>query len=124
MVLAIAAFFAEARAKNQTQVAVAATKRTSEIASRGNVSLARYSKESGKNAQALAQLAQALRLNSENREASSLTAAILTQLSWHVPVSGAMWHEDVVVSAQFSPDGQRVVAASWDKTARQRTRQD
>src|SRR5205809_7671637 len=35
--------------------------KTSEIASRGNVSLARYSKEGGKNAQALAQLAQALR---------------------------------------------------------------
>ena len=27
-------------------------------------------------------------------------------------------HDDVVNSAQFSPDGQRVVTASWDKTAR------
>src|SRR5436190_5229644 len=72
---AILAFFArqeavkqEAKAKDQTQVAVAATKRTSEIASRGNVSLARYSKENGKNAQALAHLAQALQLNPKNRE--------------------------------------------------------
>ena len=29
-----------------------------------------------------------------------------------------MKHEDVVFSAQFSPDGQRVVTASEDKTAR------
>src|SRR5438552_11351943 len=118
VVLAVLAFFAEARAKNQTQVAVAATKKTSEIASRGNVSLARYSKEGGKNAQALAQLAQALRLNPESREASGVTAMMLTQLSWHVPLTGSMWHKDVVYSAQFSPDGRRIVTASWDKTAR------
>jgi len=117
VVLAIVAFFAEGKAKKQTQVAVAATKRTSEVASRGNVSLAGYSKESGKNAQALAQLAQALRLNSENREASGLTAAMLTQLSWQVPLTGSMRHKNIVNSAQFSPDGQRVVTASWDKTA-------
>src|SRR5436309_1377709 len=43
------------------------------------VSLARYSKQSGKNAKALAQLAQALRLNPKNREASSLTATMLTR---------------------------------------------
>ena len=69
--LAVVAFFAEAKAKDQT-------KKTSEAASRGNVSLARYSEESGKNAQALAYFAQALRLNPENREASGLTTAVLT----------------------------------------------
>src|SRR5438046_2077717 len=118
IVLAVVAFFAEARAKNQTKVAVAATKRTSEIASRGSVSLARHSKEGGKNARALAQLAQALRLNRQNREASSLTTLMLTQLSWHVPLAGSMWHRDVVYSAQVSPHGQRIVTASWDTTAR------
>ncbi|HEX4499873.1 MAG TPA: TIR domain-containing protein, partial [Scandinavium sp.] len=117
IVLAVVAFFAEAKAKDQTKVAVAAKKRTSEIASRGSVSLARYSKEGGKNAQALAQLGQALQLNPENREASGLAAAMLTQLSWHV-LSGAMRHKDIVFLAQFSPNGRRVVTASWDKTAR------
>ncbi len=111
IVLAVVAFFAEAKAKDQT-------KKTSEAASRGNVSLARYSKESGKNAQALAQLAQALRLDPENREASGLTAAMLTQLSWHVPLNGFTRHNAAVYSAQFSPDGQRVVTASDDNTAR------
>src|SRR5206468_3511974 len=106
------------KANTNEQKAVAATKKTGEIASRGNVSLARYSKERGKNAQAVAHLAQALRLNSENREASGLTAAILTQLNWHVPLTASMRHEDLVYSAQFSPDGRRVVTASADKTAR------
>ena len=103
--LAIVAFFAEAKAKDQT-------KKTSEAASRGSVSLAQYSKESGKNAEALAELAQALRLNPKNREASSLTAAMLTQLSWHVPLTVSMRHHAAVNSAQFSLDGQRIVTAS------------
>ena len=93
-------------------------KKTSEAASRGYVSLARYSMDSGRNAQALAQLAQALRLNPENQEASDLTVAMLTQLSWHLPLVDSMRHDAVVNSAQFSPDGQRVVTASTDKTAR------
>src|SRR6266513_4579372 len=109
--LAVVAFFAEAKAKDQT-------KKTSEAASRGNVSLARYSEESGKNAQALAYFAQALRLNPENREASGLTTAVLTHLSWQVPLTGSMWHDGEVNSAQFSPDGQRVVTVSEDKTVR------
>ena len=95
-----------------------ATKRTSEVASRGNVSLAQYSKESGKNAQALAHLAQALRLNPENREAPGLTATLLTQLSWHVPLTGSMRHDAGVYSAKFSPDGRRVMTISGQNTAR------
>ena len=93
-------------------------KRTSEAASRGNVSLARYSKEGGKNAQALAYLAQALRLNPENREASGWTAAMLTQLNWPVHLTNSMRHAAWVLSAQFSPDGQRVVTASEDRRRR------
>ena len=108
----------EAKAKEQTRVAVAATKRASEAASRGNVLLARYSKEGGNNSQALAQLAQALRQNPENGEAFGFAAAGLTQLSWHIPLTGPMRHNDGINSAQFSPDGQRVVTASTDKTAR------
>ena len=34
------------------------------------------------------------------------------------PIGEPMKHEDAVNSAQFSPDGQRVVTASADKTAR------
>src|SRR5262249_6649550 len=118
--LAVALFFArqealkqETKAKDQTKLAFAAEKNTREIASRGNVSLARYSKEGEKNAEALAHLAQALRLNPENREASNLTIAMLTELSWYVPLTGPMRHESSVFSAQFSPDGQLVMTTSW-----------
>jgi hypothetical protein len=111
IVLAVVAFFAEAKEKEQT-------KRTSEAASRGSVSFARYSKEGEQNAQALAYLAQALRLNPENREASGLACAMLKQLSWYVPLSVSMRHDAAVRSAQFSPDGQRILTASEDKTAR------
>ncbi len=103
--------------RRRAEEALAAGKKISEVASRGNVSLARYSRESGKNAQALAHLAQALRLNPENREASGSTAAMLTQLTWHVPLTGSMRSDAGVHSVQFSPDSQRVVTVSGDKTA-------
>ncbi len=105
-------------AKKAASDALAATKKTREESSRGNVSLARYSRESGKNAQALAQLARALQLNPENREASGLTIAMLTELSWPLPLTGSMRHDAALDSAEFSPDGQQIVTASDDKTAR------
>jgi hypothetical protein len=105
-------------ADHQKREAVKQEAKTREAASRGNVSLARYAKESGQNAQALAQLTQALRLNPDNREASGFAAAMLTQLGWHVPLRGSMRHEGEINSAQFNPDGQRVVTASDDGTAR------
>jgi WD40 repeat protein len=106
--------------KTTTEKAVQAEQEIGRTASRGNVSVARYSKADGKIAQALAQLAQALRLNPENREASGLTAALLSQLGGHVPLAGLMRHDALVNSAQFSPDGQRVMTISrnavwlWD----------
>jgi len=74
-------------------------------------------RRAARNAEALGYLAQALRLNPENREASGLTAAMLTQLSWPVPLTGSLRHSGSVNYAQFSPDGQRVVTAAWDDTA-------
>jgi dipeptidyl aminopeptidase/acylaminoacyl peptidase len=114
--LAVVAFIQRGEARKQEAKAKDQTKKTSEAASRGNVSLARYSRESGKSAEALAQLAQALRLNPENREAHRLTTVMLTQQGWHVPFT-SMRDYGGVRSAQFSPDGQRVVTASLDKTA-------
>src|SRR6266567_1313012 len=103
--------------RRRAEEALAAGKKISEVASRGNVSLARYSEQSGKNAQALAHLAQALRLNPENWEASSFSAAMLTALCWHLPLNGSMRHHSAIRSAQFSPDGKRLVTASSDNTA-------
>src|SRR5215472_5016227 len=75
IVLAVLTFFSRQDAVMQAKKAAAA-------ASRANVTLARQSEEGGEDAQALAYLAQALRLTPENRNASAFTAALLTQLSW------------------------------------------
>jgi TIR domain len=100
--------------EDETQAAVAEKKRISAVASRGSVSLARYSKEGGKNAQALAQVAEALRLNPENREATSLTVAMLTQLSWHVLLTGSMRHDaEVVIKAYELPRSLFRRHAAW-----------
>jgi energy-coupling factor transporter ATP-binding protein EcfA2 len=94
-----------------------AEKRTREVASQTNVSLARNSEGGGKDAQALAYLAQALRLNQSNYGAVALTGTMLTQNDWPLPVTSPMQHGGAVWSARFSPDGQRVVTASTKKTA-------
>ena len=106
-----------ALARNQALFARAAENRTSEVASHAHVSLARDCHEAGKDAEALAHLARALRLNQGNYEAAALVGTMLTQTSWPIPAAGPMWNEDSVVSARFSPDCQRVLTVSNDKTA-------
>ena len=108
---------AQQTAEKQEVLARAGEDKAKQAASQANVSLARYSKEVGNDTQALAYLAKALKLNPRNFEAGALTAALLTQESWPA-VTGAIKHDDQVLSAQFSADGQRVVTASVDHTAR------
>jgi len=107
---AIFGFWQKAEAQKQARLA-------REAASQANVLLARNSQAIEDDNQALAYLANALRLNPRNSEAGALIAALLTQDSWPA-VTAAMKHDDGVNSAQFSTDGQRVVTASSDKTAR------
>src|SRR4029077_13044043 len=104
-------------AEHQATLARTAEEETKKEASQANVFLALNSHAIGNYNQELAYLAKALRLNSRNSEAGALTAALLTQESWPV-VTGAMKHDGAVLSAQFSADGQRVVTASLDGTAR------
>ena len=108
----------EERKQRELDAALAAERRNREVASQANVSLARYSHEGGKNAQALAHLALALRLNQKNSAAANLMSAMLSQISWPVLLVGPMCHDRAVISARFSPDGRRVVTASGDNTAR------
>ncbi len=66
---------------------------------------------------ALAYLAHAVRLDPQWGASRTLLVNLLQQRSWLLPVA-IFKHNDAVVSAQFSPDGTRVVTASQDKTAR------
>jgi hypothetical protein len=87
-------------------------KRTRELASQANVSLARYLKAAGDDAQALAHLAQALRLNQKNDEAASIASTMLTRTSWPILVAGPLRHSGALHSAEFSSDGRWAVTAS------------
>jgi WD40 repeat protein len=104
-------------ARNKALLARAAEDKAKEAASQANVFLALNSNAIGNHNQELAYLAKALKLNPRNPEAGALTAVLLTQDSWP-DVAGVMKHDGPVYSAQFSADGQRVVTASWDQTAR------
>jgi WD40 repeat protein len=95
-----------------------AEERTREVASQANVSLARYSKQTGSDAQALGHLAQALRWNQRNYEAVALTGAMLTQNDWPLEIGGSIRFQRAIDHAQFSPDGRRLVTVSYDGTAR------
>jgi len=66
----------------------------------------------------LAELAQ--RIDAELAQAGSGAAIDYGALEQRVAdaLTGALEHQDLVWSAAFSPDGTRVVTASWDQTAR------
>jgi eukaryotic-like serine/threonine-protein kinase len=67
---------------------------------------------------ALAYLVRCLRFNPSHEAAAARLAALLSYRPWFFPVTQPLSHSGPVTSAQFSPDGQRVVTAAWDGTAR------
>jgi len=66
---------------------------------------------------ALAYLNESLSLNPTNEAALTRLTTLLASHSWWVPIR-EFKHGDSVLSAQFSPDGKRIVTASGDRTAR------
>ena len=104
-------------ANEKAAAARAAEKRTSEVGSQANVSLARHLIEASNYFQALARLAQALRLNPKSGPAAASASSILAQTGFPLPVA-RLRGDAAIFSAAFSPDGQRIVTASRDKTAR------
>src|ERR1035441_7041480 len=67
---------------------------------------------------ALAFLARSLAANPTNAAALTRLTTLLTYHSWPLPAIGAMKQNGSVRSLQFSPDGKRIVTASYDNTAR------
>jgi len=125
VVAAIYGFWQKGKAEKLTKEARkaensarAAEQRTKEVASQVNLSHARYLRAAGDDAQALAHLAQALRLNQKNDEAAALASTMLTQTCWPILVADPLRHSAALHSAEFSPDGRRAVTASDDDTAR------
>jgi WD40 repeat protein/serine/threonine protein kinase len=73
--------------------------------------------EAGNGSQAVAYLSRILSADPYNGAALTRLATLLTYHSWMTPTF-SLRHRDSVCNAQFSPDGQCVATASWDKTAR------
>jgi tetratricopeptide (TPR) repeat protein len=66
----------------------------------------------------VAHLANVLSRDRSNRVAAERLLSALTFRSFCLPMTEPLRHGQMVWSAQFSPEGRRVVTASWDKTAR------
>ncbi|MBI2946023.1 MAG: protein kinase [Verrucomicrobia bacterium] len=71
----------------------------------------------GDNSRALAYLARVLRQNPSNEVAAARVLSALSQPSAEIRSPEPFRHEATGV-ARFSPDGQQLVTASWDMTAR------
>jgi WD40 repeat protein len=67
---------------------------------------------------AVAHLARMLTSDRSNRVAAERIMFALISRSFGLPLVDRLWHEGAVYSAQFSPEGMRVVTASADLTAR------
>ena len=104
---------ARERALDLVRIADRANEKTRQVASQANLSLARDSHQAGNDAQALAYLAQALRLDPENDNAVALTGALLSQRSWAVPLFTLTPPRRTIGRsidfAHFNPDGRRVL---------------
>ena len=83
-------------------------------ASQAELSLALGALRRQDQAEALASVASALRINSQNAAATSLALSIILKGEWWWPLGKPMTHEAAVRSAAFSNDGQRVLTVSYD----------
>ncbi|MDA1275590.1 MAG: M60 family metallopeptidase [Verrucomicrobia bacterium] len=103
---------------HQRKLADEAQRKTSEALSRMEIQRAEELFAAGDSHTALAYLARVLRQNPTNRVAAGRLMSDLTFRGIALPITPPLKHADIVASAQFSPDGRRVVTASQDKTAR------
>ena len=74
--------------------------------------------ENGHGAAAVAQLARIVRQNPTNHLAAERLMSALTYRNFALLAAKPLEHEACVGFAEFSPEGNRVVTASWDHTAR------
>jgi hypothetical protein len=89
-----------------------------EEAARSDRLLAQEKLAAGEAPVALAHLARAITYEPGSTLVSEIAFAALNDWRFPLPMATLQGHEDWVSSAQFSPDGKRIVTASWDKTAR------
>jgi WD40 repeat protein len=121
LTLAAALLAANAFSQRDIEKKRAAEQRESlDRASRFEQDIAEQSFRDGDWHKGVAHLGRSLQLNPQNRAAAErLWRTVVKEGSAqvHEPLGPALGHENFVMSVDFSPDGSRIVTASWDQTA-------
>lgn len=115
--LAVALFFKEREATQQRDEVARARDAARATMSRSDFLQALRSIKEEKDFDALAQLTRSLSFDSTNKAAATRLITLLEYRDYALPVS-LMRHDGDVLSAEFSPDGKRIVTASEDNSAR------
>jgi serine/threonine protein kinase len=109
---------AEQEEKVQRQRAEAAATEAKQALSTSDFLQANRFVAEDKDHDALAYLVRCLKLDPSHEAAAARLATLLSYRPWCLPVTQPLRHSSWLTSAQFSPDGRRVVTTSWDGTAR------
>lgn len=122
LIVAVAGFAAITRqwqrAERNAEAERVQRQRAEDISARFEIERAEDAFESGASAIALAHLARVLQQNPSNSVAAGRVISALTYRPFVLPAGEPLQHGHEVCSARFSPDGQQVVTASSDNTAR------
>jgi WD40 repeat protein len=109
---------AESKERTAREQAQTIGKQLAETVDQLNLQKAEELFVSDNSAAAVAHLVRLLRQNPTNEIAALRLVSALTYRNFAFPVIEPLKHDSWVISAEFSPDGQRLVTASVDKTAR------
>lgn len=116
LVLAAVALVQRGIARSERQRAEQRTREVSQSLSRSDFLEATRRLAANEAGAALAHLARALRVDPENAIAQRRLIALLSQRDWQFPALDPLVHSSAIWSADFSPDGKRLVTSSADGT--------
>jgi WD40 repeat protein/serine/threonine protein kinase len=111
------AMASETRARNEAgraEEALALSRRTLDAS---DLAQAVHFSSIGAHAEALPYLVRILKRTPANDAALTRLTTLLTYQSWLLPLV-TVTQTNSIIDAEFSPDGERIVAGSWDQTAR------
>jgi WD40 repeat protein len=105
--------------RQRAEEAVTAQKKQLEHASWASFNQADLQISRGEWQEGIAHLARAVKFNPENKVAAERFFQQLILGRWRVRIPlAAFHHDDEIYSVVFSPDGSKVLTASWDNTAK------
>jgi WD40 repeat protein len=109
VILAVVATYQRGIAQKQTARAEQRTREVSQTLSRSDFLEATRRLSANETGAALAHLARSLRIDPSNKDAQRRLISLLSQRNWQFPALEPLVLNDGVWSAEFSPDGKRIV---------------